>query len=491
MAAGRFNRCGGNVSLGNDVLVGGVVVSIHYEYIVVLSDILVAGDIVVLQGAHAVNGHGRSANIGNLAKCNRAAHDGVNLAVAVVVDQLDGASNIVLYSLAVVLRHIGQSSQSGNNVSAKCIDFSVLGSNFQLVGRAVQLDLSVGILAVKLELANIAGCYNGRILVSVNAVNLVGLAFLVHNNDALANQVRVVVCNAGEVLAGGGQRVGVAVSFLLGAVQNDFNISILAVEYQIKVLRADGLLVVNVGRRLEVADVIRVNNALHVQRIVHDLRSVLTRQASVYVGINIFEQVVQVGILHGVSHPGQTGQTSLVCIVASNNQQHLGSLNARYGLVRSEAGRRLTSDDTAVLQVLDVTLVPVVGQIGERSGQIFVGGSIIVAAIEDGKDHLRHLSTGDGYVRTEGAIGVALDYAQTRQCVYGLSRLDVCLIRERSTSKHGERASERQYQCENLFQILHGVFPPLNFLSSLLFTQIIIPQLWGWVKRRGENVTWV
>ena len=76
-------------------------------------------------------------------------------------------------------------------------------------------------------------------------------------------------------------------------------------------------------------------------------------------------------------------------------------------------------------------------------------------------DHLRHLRTSYGIVRLERAVGVTIDYAEGYQGVHDFSvDLDVGLIRERRTGKHSERASERQYQCENLFEILHGEIPP-------------------------------
>ena len=69
-------------------------------------------------------------------------------------------------------------------------------------------------------------------------------------------------------------------------------------------------------------------------------------------------------------------------------------------------------------------------------------------------DHLRHLRTGYGTVRLERAIVVAVNYAQRYQSVHNFGvNLNVSRIRERCTSKHGECASKRQYQCKNLFEI--------------------------------------
>ena len=82
-----------------------------------------------------------------------------------------------------------------------------------------------------------------------------------------------------------------------------------------------------------------------------------------------------------------------------------------------------------------------------------ISRSVGLAAVPENEDHLRHLSTGYSAVRLEAAIGVTVDYTQSSQRVPSLGSLDVSRIRERRTGKHSERASERQYQCENLFEV--------------------------------------
>ena len=226
---------------------------------------------------------------------------------------------------------------------------------------------------------------------------------------------------------------------------------------EVHVLAADGLVVINVGSRLEVLDVVGPNYALHVECVVQDLCSVLTRQSSVQISINILEQVVQLAVLHGVLSPSCTSQASLLSIVASSYQYHLCSLKTGYGIVRSKLGSRLTSDDASVLQVTYVTLSPSCGrQIGERSREGCVSVGVVITAIHDRKDHLCHLSTGNGGVRLEGAIIVTLDYAQRREHVYSGACLDVSLVAvRRCTGEHGECTSKRQHQCENLFEVAY------------------------------------
>ena len=88
-------------------------------------------------------------------------------------------------------------------------------------------------------------------------------------------------------------------------------------------------------------------------------------------------------------------------------------------------------------------------------------------------DHLRHLRTSYGIVRLERAVGVTIDYAEGYQGVHDFSvDLDVGLIRERRTGKHSERASERQYQCENLFEIAGEI---INFTVKPAISKKALP----------------
>ena len=72
-----------------------------------------------------------------------------------------------------------------------------------------------------------------------------------------------------------------------------------------------------------------------------------------------------------------------------------------------------------------------------------------------------------------GAILIALNDVQSRQQLHGVAVIgvDIRFVRECRTGKHGERASERQHQCENLFEILMtciltGVYTPI-FTASI------------------------
>ena len=190
------------------------------------------------------------------------------------------------------------------------------------------------------------------------------------------------------------------------------------------------------------------------QGVGQDLGSVLTGAAASDRGMNVLGHANGGGTGNRVIQPVGTGQLSLVSTVASQNQRHLHGLTGGYLGVGIELGRRLAGNDASILQVLYVALRPVAGDVGERRGNAFVSGSVVVTAVANGVDHLGHLRAGDSAIRLERAILITLDYAKGREQVHGVGviSIDIRLVRERCrTGKHGERASERQHQCENLF----------------------------------------
>ena len=139
-------------------------------------------------------------------------------------------------------------------------------------------------------------------------------------------------------------------------------------------------------------------------------------------------------------------------MVTGNYQQHLSSFNAGYRRVRVKLVVALASDDALGLTELDVALCPVVADVSQL-GIVALITRVIDLVVAYNEDHLGHFRTGNDLVRLVGTIGVTGDYAQRRKHVHSVSSLNVGLIRERCTSKHGECASKRQYQCKNLFEI--------------------------------------
>ena len=132
--------------------------------------------------------------------------------------------------------------------------------------------------------------------------------------------------------------------------------------------------------------------------------------------------------------------------------QHLSSFNAGYRRVRVKLVVALTSDNALGLTELDVALCPVVADISQL-GIVALISRVVDLVVAYNEDHFGHFRTGNDLVRLVRTIGVTGDYAQRRKHVHSVSSLSVSRIRERCTSKHGECASKRQYQCKNLFEI--------------------------------------
>ena len=205
----------------------------------------------------------------------------------------------------------------------------------------------------------------------------------------------------------------------------------------------------NVVERLRVLGPLYTVN---IEGVVDHLSSVLTRQARLQSGVNAVQNASSASVLQDVSLPCRTGQTSLLSIVTGNYEQHLSCFYAGNGCIRVKLVVALACDDALGFAELDVACSPVLVDVGQLSRVVLVS-RIVNLIVADNKDHLCHLRTSNSCVRLVRAIVVTVDDTQCRKHVHSVSCLDVGLIRERRTGKHSERASERQYQCENLFEI--------------------------------------
>ena len=274
--------------------------------------------------------------------------------------------------------------------------------------------------------------------------------------DLLTNQCGVILLNLGER---SGLRssftssllysnlIGILAVFLLNAGQNYI------LRYQIHVLRANGRQVASAQQVHVGVLAIAQNYGVSVNGVVDELCSVLTRASSGEGSVNVLQQTVLVSQCVGLGCPACAGQASLLSIVAEGYEQHLSCFLSGYLVVRAELGVALTSNDTQRLAVLDVAASPVGTNVGESGLVVVVRRSVRVTGAQN-VNHLCHLSTGYSTVRLEGAVFETFDYAQRYQSVHDFRiDLNVGLIRERCTSKHGECASKRQYQCKNLFEI--------------------------------------
>ena len=331
---------------------------------------------------------------------------------------------------------------------------------YAVIFEAVQgaIDLDAGVLRVDLVLVNRD---HFVIRQRKHADNVVVTAVVEQDLDTLTQQSGVVGVDAGElnvvILIVAVRLVGVRDQQVDGgAVQIGDNADIGA---QIHPLVADRDRLAGEGQAFlgvvnEVLNNCRPADRGHIQAVSEDLRRILTSAARGHRGSNFISQAIGGSIGQGVGRPVDAGQTSVLLVVASQRQSHLHGLGGGYLGVRIEAGCRLTSNDAGVLQVLDVALRPVAGDVGKGRRVANMGRRVVVTAVADGVDHLRHLSTVYRAFRIEGTILIALDDTKGREQIHGFDviSVDIRLIRERCrTGEHGERAGERQHQCENLF----------------------------------------
>ena len=457
-----------NGSLLNQTMVGAVVASSSYNNIVVLLDTVVPIPVIglelglgkdVLVAALVGNINIVRTNSGNLTNCKGLnIQDGV-LGGAVGSKQLNLGRLIVLR--IGVLRGriitIRINKRLDGIVGVLTIYVNRSGVS-QIILGAVQLNL---LSAVHLEILQDASLFS-VVLGSVNAVNLGLVVVLVQNGNHLILQVGVVLLHFSEVVQGlvlvisglvqingilvQGQLKGLLAGGLGNLGQNSGGL------LQVHELLADGLVVIAKQSYVGVS-IVTPYNGRSIDCVVDQLCSVLTRARTGKGSVNVLQQAILVCQCVGLSSPASTYQACLVSVVAEGYEQHLSSFLSSYSCIRSKDGRRLTSNDTNGLAVLDVAACPVGTNVGERSLVVVVRRSVRVAGTQN-VDHLRHLRTSYSCVGLERAVFKALDDAQLCQSVHDfIGDLDVRLIRERRTSEHGERASERQHQCENLFQI--------------------------------------
>jgi len=471
---GTVYLAGNNGSLLNEAVVGAIVASSSQNNVVVLLDAVVPIPVIRLE-----LGLGNDILIaslvgnidivrtysGNLAYCKGLnVQDGV-VGRAVGSEQLNLGRLEVLGVGVLAISAIAVISNKGLDVIVDLVAVYVYGSGLsQVVLGAVQLSL----LAVHLEVLQDAGLL-GVVLGSVNAVNLGLVVVLVQNGNHLILQVRVVLLHIGEVV----QSLALVVSGLV-LVNSGL------VESQLEGLLAGGLgnVLQNSGGLLEVHEllanglvvvakqsyvgvsIVTPYNGRGIDCVVDQLSSVLTRARTGEGSVYVVKQAVLVSQSVGLGCPVDAYQACLVSVVAEGYEQHLSSFLSGYGLVRCKLGCRLASDDADRLAVLDEASGPVAVDISKAGLVIVVRRSVRVTSAQH-VDHLRHLRTSYGVIGLERTVGVTVDYAQLNESVHDfILDLDVGLIRERRTGKHGERASERQYQCENLFEILHGEIPP-------------------------------
>lgn len=169
MSTSAVDLARNNVQLGNNaVIIRGVGVS-NNGNVVVLLNAIIDGVVIELNGANALSySDSRLGNGVYLTNLSRGVNSSVNLAVAVVVDQLDGGSSDMRIDGSRLVNLSSQINQRsiragyefyvfvglciGNNLSL--VVLGAANGLLYLIGSAVQLNLLVAVL---LESANITG----------------------------------------------------------------------------------------------------------------------------------------------------------------------------------------------------------------------------------------------------------------------------------------------------------------------------------------------
>jgi len=404
---------------------------------------------------------GSVAGKGNLCKLVTYTKSGSEYKLKVLGASIDGKTYKGGYDVVTpsVASNIGDGLLS-SGVILSYLSFLVITSGYTLIQDGVLGAVILQLVAADFVIVNNA-VQNRAVVGREYTVNIV--RSLEQNLNNTVGQSRVILSNLGErrnIVAlvfvrvllvsrghGQGQLVGVLVGLLNNTVQSA-NRSL-----QTHVLLANSL-VVSAGVGLVGVNAITKNNGRSKNGVVDQLCSVLTRASGSEGSVYVLQQASLISQCIGLGCPASAYQTSLVSIVTEGYEQHLSCFLSGYLVVRAELGVALTSDNAQGLAVLDVAACPVGANIGERGLVVVVRRSVRITGAQN-VDHLRHLRTGYGAVGLERAIVVAVYYAQSNQSVHSLRSLDVGLIRERCTSKHGECASKRQYQCKNLFEMAY------------------------------------
>ena len=170
--------------------------------------------------------------------------------------------------------------------------------------------------------------------------------------------------------------------------------------------------------------------------------------------LDVLQNAELLGVLRNVELPVSAGEL-VVLVVADSAEDHGESLIAGDLIGRAEGLGVVALDQTGVGAVANVAGGPLsavhVGElvVGGVQGGLLVGDVTGVETVDD-RGNLR---AGDGALRLEGAIGVALEYLHARENVdsFAVSLIDLVGILEGCVgTDDGQRQShdQRQNQCE-------------------------------------------
>ena len=209
---------------------------------------------------------------------------------------------------------------------------------------------------------------------------------------------------------------------------------------------------------------------LHVQGVVDQQSRVVAVQGLSHVLGEAAEDAQTGGQGVGVDRPVGALQALGLGIVASGHQQHLGGLNSGHAGAGVEGAVAAAGDDAGGVAVIDVTLRPVAGDVGQPGGAVLVQGAVVSPLIHDDGDHLRHLCAVHALARRIGTIGLALDDAQRGEHGNRILVHDFALVGEIGVARsagadnhHADNHDDCQKQAESPFEVSHSDFPPSKF----------------------------
>ena len=455
---------------------------------VLLGHVLVAHDILIVQGAQGADGHGLLLGVdgGDVGQSLLHGQDVINLTVAVVVDDGQGSALHVGGLVAILLGGVG-------DVLAGVVVPEILGV---LVGQAVLAQqlviVHLGVLRAAVEHGLAGGddsVHVGDHGVAVHGgvsqdsglldIQVDGLAQHVNGSadiEGLGLEGGVLLAHGG--VAGGGEDALAVVDGGLALLQG--GVAVIGSQGSPLVGHNNALhldhavLVGQDGAVVAVSDGVVVGGValdhLHVQGVVDQQGRVIPVQGSGQILGEALEDALLVGADGHVDGPVGTLKALDSGVVAHGHQQHLGRLQGGHGGAGIKGAGAAAGNDAGGVAVVDVALGPVAGDIGQAGVDALVQSAVVHALVHDDGEHLRHLSAVNIFGRTIGAVGLALDDAEGNQHGNGVLVHDLILIGEivvahsgGGDNHHADEHDRRQSQAESPLEVSHLDFLLLNF----------------------------
>ena len=448
--AGHFSLDG--AGLCDHCVVSGRVVTGDDHGPVVLGNTFI--DVVILKLIGLVaRGDTGGANVGDFGHGHRGYDHGIDLAVAIVVDELNFIRSV---GIPIVVDGL----QGFLGIGIIVVD-NILTQRrfFKFVLYTVELHL-FGVVGDRIQLSNGTCCQHLGVLVGVNTIHGV-VADLHQDVHLLAHQIGIILGDLGVSISIFVCLNGVsalAVLFDRGHNTAVFDFRVVLVLQQGD--RIVGIVqLVNSGHLGGVAahPSVLILNFASLQGVPHHLGRSVAGQGSG--DIQTFQALVQ-ALLGGtdvdIHVPSVAGVALDVRIEAQADQQHLSQLGAGHIAVGAEPAAAHTRHDALGHAGLNVLLRPSsvggVAHVGERGGGRCAQGGLL-AAVQGHADHLADLGPLNVPFGLIGPVRIPADDVQRRARINGLGVLDLVLIRERRPGAHDhdrQHHSHTEHQAQNL-----------------------------------------